>query len=105
MIASCRHCHQDYWRYRTDHPPSGFCSWPCKEMGASGKKTAPRKTGEIRDELRLHRREEHGNPSGLNWYECNRCDELEEEYAQALAYSAILTAAIEGPPRKEQHAL
>ena len=33
MISLCHSCHTNYWRYRRDHPPRGYCSYPCFVAG------------------------------------------------------------------------
>lgn len=59
---------------------------------------APRTPESILLEMHQHRFVEHGTTDPLEWWEdCVRCDELEGEYAESLAYSNLLSAAIQGP--------
>jgi hypothetical protein len=87
MIANCQHCHVCYWRFRRDHPPAGFCSCPCAELGPTRKQgPAPDLPEEILRAMRWHRLEAHDSTSALTWHDCERCEELEEAYAESLLY-------------------
>jgi hypothetical protein len=100
MICACQSCHVNFWRYRRDWPPPGFCSLPCMEVGP--KKLAPPPPilpEDVLIQIRVHRWDIHATSSILTQYECSRCEELEAEYAEAITYhvsritSEILSAS------------
>jgi hypothetical protein len=98
VIASCRHCHRAYWRYRRDHPPAGFCSTPHAELGGKGTpRGVPQLPQEIRLQMQVHRREEHFGCTPLEWHDCARCEELEAAYADSISYHALIEAAHSQP--------
>ena len=97
-IRKCRHCKRPYWRYRPDHPPPFFCSVRCRDehrAGIAHGERPARAPWVVLAEFRQHRLAAHGSSSVLEWYDCEACERLEAEYADALAElgdSACLTA-------------
>lgn len=98
MICSCQHCHLEFWRYRRDWPPPGFCSYPHFLAGAKRLPApAPDLPEEILREIKRHRWEAHDTTSMLAWFECPRCEELEGAYGEAISYHVSrITAEIVG---------
>jgi len=90
MIATCRSCHQAFWRYRRDHPPSGFCSLSCHAAGPTKPKrddVLPPKPDVVLANMVRHRLYFHFTTSLLGWYaDCATCEELETDYAASLEY-------------------
>jgi hypothetical protein len=87
MIATCRHCHGVFWRYRKDHPPAGFCSVPHAELGPTKRPEAiPLHPSDVVLLMRQHRRLEHGSDSLLTQFDCERCEQIEELYAESLVF-------------------
>ena len=41
-ISRCSHCDRFYWRYRTDHPPRGFCSTDCHDKRGTKAEKIPK---------------------------------------------------------------
>jgi hypothetical protein len=96
MICTCQSCHAPFWRYRRDWPPPGFCSYPCMEVGPKKLAApAPRLPEDVLALMRKHRLDEHAIYSAatrewtysmLSVHNCDRCEELEAEYAEAITY-------------------
>jgi hypothetical protein len=87
MIVKCRNCERDFWRYRRDHPPRGFCSQPCHDMYVFPEpERAPQTPQQVMLAIRRHRRDAHGVDSALPYFDCAVCDELEGLYAGALGH-------------------
>lgn len=96
MIATCQHCHADYWRYRRDHPPPGYCTVPHYYAGpARERKPKPPRPEWIHGAIREHERAEHRSPQAapwapeqpeIKWWECEICLELDALLAESLAY-------------------
>ena len=88
-IAECRHCKTTYWRFRRDHPPSGYCSLPHAELGPAKKKPmepAPPKPDIVLFEYRSHRITEHRDRYFIQDHKCEECDRLEAIYADSMGY-------------------
>ena len=88
MIATCRHCLCGYWRYRRDHPPSGYCSIPHAELGPHKKQGAPKpdKPDICLFNFRAHRISVHRDRSFLQDYECPECETLQGLYVESMSY-------------------
>lgn len=87
MICTCLSCHLPFWRYRRNWPPPGFCSLPCLEVGPKKLPTPPPELPEeILREMKRHRWEVHDTASMLAFFDCPRCDELEQQYGEAISY-------------------
>jgi hypothetical protein len=89
LIGKCRHCDASYWRFRKDHPPSGFCSLPCSERHAGQKPkqdVAPDTPDLVMRRLKDHNRLFHNAESSMIAWNCKACDRLQEEYAESLTY-------------------
>ncbi len=90
MIASCRHCHEYYWRYSRAHPPQGFCSVPCYLAGRTRPdlSQAPPRPEVVLARLRKHLLWEHDTLDLTVWFDCAECDALDELQNTAEAYWA-----------------
>jgi hypothetical protein len=82
MIGVCRACKSTYWRYRKDHPPSGYCSVPCHDGATTP--PAPPDPHIVLALLRSHMRGTHQTNSLLIWPDCACCEALQARYAEAL---------------------
>jgi hypothetical protein len=87
-VQLCSQCKSPYWRFRGDHPPKGVCSIPCHEERKAGRKpgNAPPLPENALRAMVEHRSIMHGSPDVLPWYECERCDELEAAYSEAIEW-------------------
>ncbi len=92
-ISTCHHCTRSYWRFRKDHPPRGYCSNECHDDHAAGKgperEPPPEK---IKWQMQAHRAGIHGSPSLVPWYDCLRCEELEEQFAASVEWHSARRA-------------
>lgn len=89
MISTCKHCEKTYWRFRGDHPPSGYCSIPHFEAGPAKKQKAeppPAKPDAVLFQYRAHRISVHRDRSFLQDYECEECEKLQAIYADSMNY-------------------
>ena len=88
-IPTCRHCKRTYWRYRSGHPPAGYCSLPHAEAGPAKKQKGdppPRKPDAVLFEYRAHRISIHRDRHFLQDWECETCETFQEEYAMSLNF-------------------
>lgn len=85
-------CKLPYWRYRKDHPPSGYCSVPCHDHHRESKASHAAENPQV-VLLRMmeHRRIKHNTDSVLTWFDCEECEILEGRYSQSLewGYAAV----------------
>ena len=87
-VSDCSHCGNPYWRFRRDHPPSGYCSVTCFEARRSGKKK-PEPPALPQDVLMLmyrHRLQIHNSTSILADFDCEECERMEGVYAESLSW-------------------
>ena len=96
MISLCHSCHTNYWRYRKDHPPRGFCSYPCYVAGPQKvKPPAPLLPAQVLELMKTHRGHVHNTDSILQFFDCEICESLEEQYAESIQYYvSVITAEI-----------
>ena len=95
-ICKCRNCKRWYWKYRADCWPRGFCGDPCKEIfhhHPPNLERVPDIPSQCLLRMRSHRLIEHGCDSVLGSYDCDRCEELECEYADSLRFHMRLVEA------------
>ncbi len=84
-IALCSNCKVTYWRFRGDHPPSGFCSVLCHAIKKK-KSQAPPSPQAVLNVMMRHRLTEHHSTSVLEWFDCTECDQLEKSYSESLEW-------------------
>src|SRR5271165_4975648 len=77
-------CKRPYWRYRKDFPPAGYCSVFCFENRKKKRREPPPEPQKVLSLMYEHRRDAHHSFSILEWFNCERCDELEQQYAESL---------------------
>lgn len=100
-IPTCRHCKKTYWRYRSDHPPAGYCQVRCAEAGPAKKQKGeppPAKPDAVLFEYRAHRISAHRDRHFLQDYECEECERLQGVYAESMNYwldHPVWSAAVE----------
>jgi hypothetical protein len=111
MITTCLNCDHTYWRYRRDHPPTHFCSVPCKEAflaereARAGSSESPGIPAAIVQLIYSHRRIIHQTDSILVYFDCAECDRLEELYGKSLAWHyREIAAEIARTPEKAMEA-
>lgn len=88
MIRVCRLCKRPYWRYTLDYPPPPYCSVPCWEARKAQLQSVvtPQLPAVVLAAMRDHRLNIHGTTSTLVWYDCERCEQLEADYAASLQW-------------------
>lgn len=103
-ITACRSCKAMYWRFRKDHPPSGFCSTACAQAKRV-KDADPPVPSEVLWQMRTHRLDIHKSTSILEWFECETCSDLEKLYAKSLQfhYDQITTVIAETARQREDN--
>ncbi len=86
-VQNCAHCKSPYWRFRGDHPPKGVCSIPCYDARKAGKQSqAPPLPENVLRAMMAHRSAVHQTTSVLDWFECETCEKLEADYAEAIEW-------------------
>lgn len=86
MIPLCRRCGRRYWRYKRDHPPSGYCSVSCATK--QGRLEAPEQVNasDVLAKIRLHRSQVHNTRELVRWWDgCATCEILEMQYVAMLS--------------------
>jgi hypothetical protein len=87
-ISTCKHCKGAFWRYRSDHPPKGYCSVPHAELGPAKKvlNPPPLKPDAVLFEYRAHRISIHRDQFYLQDYDCEECERIWGVYIESMSF-------------------
>jgi hypothetical protein len=92
MITTCRRCKRAYWRYREDTPPPRYCSQLCHDLRGVKLEPTHARPERILSAIRAHLRAAHPGASINEWLDCERCDDLQAAYAEALDWHLARSA-------------
>lgn len=81
----CPVCKRPYWRFRSDWPPRGYCSFKCWNE-RSRRRTKPKieSATQVLDAFREHRLTVHATRDLSAWFDCETCERFEERYAVSM---------------------